>query len=352
MVTRARSLRVVERQIRTLPLDGAMPSFAADAFRDAFGASLWCVHRMERSRTGFALAFLEQSGWDEKSVGEYHAALSTPPSDMPFLYDPERPPQAQRNQVFALSDLHDVVPPTAFQGARQMLMNLGLYYRDQLRVIVCDGPELLGWVGGFREAPFAAADKRALARLLPSLRTSLLWRKRLAQASLARAGLDAAMSAMGCPAFLMRGSSIAHANDAGERLIGKRAAGVERELRDALASGRAEAIAVRSTGMADHELVILRDSSPRFDGIIARAAEAWSLTRRQREILTLVACGDANKSIATKLECAEVTVEFHVTAILKKAHASGRGELIARVWSGDLKAISSVKTRDDDAHGT
>ncbi|HVJ94493.1 MAG TPA: helix-turn-helix transcriptional regulator [Labilithrix sp.] len=294
---------------------------------------------MERSRTGFALGFLEQSGWDEEGIKKYRAVLSTPPSDMPFLYDPERPPEAQRNRVFALSDLHEVVRPVEFDSARQMLANLGLQFSDQLRVIVCDGAELLGWVGGFRDSPFAPAEARALARLVPSLRTSLLWRKRLDQANLMRAGLDAAMRAMGCPVFLVRSrGSVAHANDAGERLIGTKGQDVQNELRDALASGRAEAVAVRATGMADHELVILRDSSPRLEGLIARAAEAWSLTPRQREILTLVACGDANKSIATKLGCAEVTIEFHVTALLKKARASSRGELIARVWSGELKA--------------
>jgi DNA-binding NarL/FixJ family response regulator len=130
--------------------------------------------------------------------------------------------------------------------------------------------------------------------------------------------------------------SVAHANHIGHTLLANDGRGVETEVRIALASGRAEAIAVASAGMTEHELVILRASSPRFEAAIARAAETWSLTARQRDVLALIACGDPNKSIATKLGCAERTIEVHVTAVLKKARASGRSELTARVWSGEL----------------
>jgi two-component system, NarL family, invasion response regulator UvrY len=76
-------------------------------------------------------------------------------------------------------------------------------------------------------------------------------------------------------------------------------------------------------------------------GAEARAhvlAERWGLTARQREVLTLLAEGACNKDIAARRGCAEVTVEFHVTALLRRAGVQGRGALIARFWSEDVFA--------------
>jgi DNA-binding NarL/FixJ family response regulator len=62
-------------------------------------------------------------------------------------------------------------------------------------------------------------------------------------------------------------------------------------------------------------------------------ASQWRLTRRQTEVLALLAQGGSNKEIAAALGCAEVTVEFHVTALLRKAGVDGRAVLIARFWT-------------------
>jgi FixJ family two-component response regulator len=40
-----------------------------------------------------------------------------------------------------------------------------------------------------------------------------------------------------------------------------------------------------------------------------------------------------NKTIAQQLGCAESTVEFHITALLKKARVARRSELIAKFWT-------------------
>jgi DNA-binding NarL/FixJ family response regulator len=49
--------------------------------------------------------------------------------------------------------------------------------------------------------------------------------------------------------------------------------------------------------------------------------------------LRALVCGAANKTIAQQLGCAESTVEFHVTALLKKARVARRSELIAKFWT-------------------
>ena len=53
------------------------------------------------------------------------------------------------------------------------------------------------------------------------------------------------------------------------------------------------------------------------------------LTRREREVLQMVAAGSGNKEIAAKLGISEHTVKFHVAAILGKLGAESRTEAVA-----------------------
>lgn len=48
------------------------------------------------------------------------------------------------------------------------------------------------------------------------------------------------------------------------------------------------------------------------------------LSVREREVLTLIACGDSNKVIARKLDIAETTVKIHVQHILRKLQLTSR----------------------------
>jgi DNA-binding NarL/FixJ family response regulator len=50
------------------------------------------------------------------------------------------------------------------------------------------------------------------------------------------------------------------------------------------------------------------------------------LTPREREVLALMAEGQANKEIARRLRISEHTVKFHVAAILAKLGAASRTE--------------------------
>jgi DNA-binding NarL/FixJ family response regulator len=62
-------------------------------------------------------------------------------------------------------------------------------------------------------------------------------------------------------------------------------------------------------------------------------AQRWGLTGRQGEVLAELARGHCNKDVAARLGCAEVTVELHVTALLRKAGVESRAALIARFWT-------------------
>lgn len=65
---------------------------------------------------------------------------------------------------------------------------------------------------------------------------------------------------------------------------------------------------------------------------IERVARGWGLSPRQSQVLTQLALGHSNKEIAEALGCAEVTVEYHLSAIRRKTGLKGRAALISRFW--------------------
>lgn len=62
----------------------------------------------------------------------------------------------------------------------------------------------------------------------------------------------------------------------------------------------------------------------------ATAANPAGLTRREAEVLQLVAAGLSNTDIAARLVVSDRTVDNHVSAIFRKLGARTRGEASAR----------------------
>jgi DNA-binding CsgD family transcriptional regulator len=67
---------------------------------------------------------------------------------------------------------------------------------------------------------------------------------------------------------------------------------------------------------------------PAADADTSRLGEL--LTRRELDVLRLMARGDSNKAIATELVVSEGTVKFHVKNILRKLRAANRVEAASR----------------------
>ena len=65
---------------------------------------------------------------------------------------------------------------------------------------------------------------------------------------------------------------------------------------------------------------------------IERVTRDWGLTLKQSRVIAELVIGKANKEIAAALGCAEVTVEYHLTAIRRKMGLGGRAALISRFW--------------------
>jgi DNA-binding CsgD family transcriptional regulator len=64
--------------------------------------------------------------------------------------------------------------------------------------------------------------------------------------------------------------------------------------------------------------------------IADRIAFANLLTRRELDVLRLLASGETNGAIADKLVVSEATVKFHVVNLLRKLRVSNRAEAVAR----------------------
>lgn len=152
--------------------------------------------------------------------------------------------------------------------------------------------------------------------------------------TLASEGLIAALDQLGSPAFVTdsRGRPV-YANALGATMFERDPSGMTQVLMRRITRSTPEVRELRPPGLRPHWLVVLSLGIFPPAERTTVATRAWRLTARQAEVLRLVVTGDANKSIASKLECAEVTVEFHVTALLRKARVENRAQLVARFWT-------------------
>lgn len=283
---------------------------------------------------GLSLEFLEEDGFRPGILRpNFEAFLEGAPKRIGG-YDLTRPEPEQRNSVRLV--MHDLDPEALAQAPmlRELFPKVGLAGRDQLRALICDGPSLIAWVGGFRVERFTEAEAAAMQSIVPALRDRLALERRLLDGALARAALDAALEQIGAAAFLVDGAGrIRHANAVGRAIAD--AAPLGEEIRSCLRgepSGYA-ATHVEAQGLPPHRLLVRRrapaDPAPRLEGALVR----WELTPRQRDVLALVVQGLPNKTISDTLRCAASTVELHVSALLKKAGVESRAELVARFWS-------------------
>lgn len=151
--------------------------------------------------------------------------------------------------------------------------------------------------------------------------------------SLFAAATRVAMDALDVPAFLIRRSgSLVLSNKKGVALLAREREATLGALKQAVAveSDAYTLHAVSAPGVPVHYLAVKgRTADPRARAL--HAARAWRLTPRQTEVLLLLLAGEANKSIASRLGCAEKTVEIHVGQILSRSKLPGRALVLAHL---------------------
>lgn len=253
-------------------------------------------------------------------------------------YNPGCPEPSQRNHVVVMAarELRAAAVPIALD----LFPKVGVGNSDQMRVLVCEGPSLLAWVGAWQAGGFEPRQKAILAALVPALKKRLQT-VRLLESGSRSSVIEAALGFIGRAAFIVAGGGrVAEANHMGRELLETEGRTLQAELAATVAAPtthpRWVVVPLEARGRAREKLVIARAwTGDRIAMQIARAVARWTLTLRQGEVLAKVAEGNANQTIAAMLGISERTVEVHVTALLDKAQVECRAELVARVYTLD-----------------
>jgi len=153
--------------------------------------------------------------------------------------------------------------------------------------------------------------------------------------ALLRAALEVALEVLTVSACVVDGNGrVLHANQSARRELSDPESDFAREMERALALGQSTCVDLLSISCTEGQcvLVVDRRQERRPQRAIERAAHRWGLTAKQARVLSLLAEGHPNKTIAQQIGCAENTVEYHVTRLLAKAEKESRAELIAELW--------------------
>ncbi len=324
-------LRAMVRAIKSLSVDEA-PVLArlAAHVRDFFRMEVFVTFNVLPGPRHQCVDFLYSAGLSPQAEHALAELFRWNPAEWgPFAL--HLADESQRNRVVCVGP----TPPHALVGPGYGLMQqLGLDQHWQLRAWICDGPDLLAWIGGFRRTPFTGREQFLLSALIPALIPRLSWERQSTSAKVMMAGLTAALEALPYAAFIVRESeAIMFANDSGKALLreqGGQLVLLQREAGMVKASSGFDLKPLNTPGFGAHYLVT--QSQLNVGSRMEALRVEWDLTRRQREVLGLLVQGDSNRAIASKLGCALRTAELHVSNVIRKAGVHSRTELTARFW--------------------
>jgi len=296
----------------------------------------WDLERLD-------LDHFPQAGRFERLFREY---LATAPYRFSW-FDPIRPERTQRNRVVEGVGVIEKERPGEFAGSRfcqEVFAPIGIDRHRQLRVLVCDGPALLAWVGTFHPDPVDSRQHRILSALVPALLRCLSLERQMRAAPRVFAALEIALSYIGAPAFVLGPRGHLHeVNAAGRAMLAERRQTVMAALRDSVA-GHPSELPIDLTPLREGStpigwLGILRSDThdERLAECVRVASAHWGLTPRQREILGLVARGMANATISATLGIGQRAVELQVSALFDRAGVENRAALVGAVFSAALR---------------
>lgn len=281
------------------------------------------------------------------------------------VYDPLCPPPRQRNRAVRIpwsqwcgGEGSDEVARELGPWARQVglkgakvgeaartiwtcelgFRKLDIRAHDQLRVLVCDGDSLIYWLGAFQAEPFTERQRLLLKDVATPLRERLLVERRTdgAASSGARA-LSEAIEYIPSAAFVLDvAGRLAYANAVGRYRMSREARAL-RALFTRAALGcpvppGACVTRIHEGSAAPRVLLILAGTGDKTRLGVERARERWSLTLREAEVLAHLAAGRKTSDIAARVRASARTIDTHVAALLRKAHADTRNQLVIDVW--------------------
>ena len=318
------------------PGDPSSASWFLPELLQLLGAGFTGAYRPAATEAGWSLDFMHGAGPGAAQYVDifrrYVAKL--PPSETFFpLGNPHLVRVEQRNRVMSMGQLSRQQPLS--EPFRALFRTLGIEGHDQLRVLICDGPRQLAWVGATREEPFTARQMTLLRRLVKPLRDRLILERQLSAPGLLAAALDAALEALPTAAFVVGPRrTIEFANWAGLALLERDRRAVLKSIRESEVgdpeAGAFSITRLEGAGWRPHLLAIQKPSNAVIERVLL-AQERWGLSARQARVLDLVAAGMSNKEIARLLVCSEPTIENHMTELFRRSGASSRAGLVGRL---------------------
>lgn len=317
-------------------------------YGDNVQASLEALHELLRTDKLLLFSLAPRPGSDDLTVSR-HAAVTPPPQwrDVfdDFLrgrgvawggYNAVRPEPALRDRVLRSRELAVETENRSLRAQEMLFSRLGIEGEEAMRVLVCDGPSMLAWLGFVQPEETTEEQREVLERLVPAFRKRMLFERFITEATLASRALAASLEEVNGAAWVLDADGrVAHANAAGRAKYDEDPAAARRML-EAAAAGpsqpRLKTTALRDVGTSVGHIVI-EPPDPAANAFgVGSAARRFGLTPAQTRVLERVARGVSNATIAAELGVAERTVEAHVTAILVKAQVPSRAALIVQIF--------------------
>ena len=321
------------------PYDGAALTWLLPELRDLLGATFAGAYRPEATESGWAVDFMFGAGPDaEAQISAFRKYVSGLSADRFHGYDPCAVPVALRNVTTSLDDLRRLQGGAVVGSLASVLEAVGARGSDQIRVLLCNGPRLLSWVGATRSEPFTRRELAILRHISEPLRQRVRLEGQLRPGWPRALALDAALAALGRAAFLVgpRGA-IEAANEEAERWLEHDAASVsaaiDRSQRAPSDDAPFSVTPLRMRGCPAYLLAIQGEARPTVADRVAAAQRRWGLSPRQARVLELVASGEPTKRVAEQLGCAAVTVENHITELFRRSGSKSRTDLVARLFA-------------------
>jgi DNA-binding CsgD family transcriptional regulator len=332
--------------MRTVDLDGPSAlSWIIPEIPKLLRSDIGCAFTIREKNDDVAIGSFHTVGlhFDVHRTMEEHLGRAARISRQPpvgWTLNVTRPEPRQRNRVFDLAALERLTGhPRSRYFLSDLFQNVGMALPEHLRVAVCDGGSLLAYVGAFQQDDFTAHQKTALAAVVPALQKRLGFERLVGSGGRQAAALEAALEAIGRPAFVVSAQSTIHElNTSARELLTRANVEVRRSLRDALARRPTrhafDLTPLRIAGGPACQLAVLRHLTAEPSHAAIAAAARWGLTPRRREVLEMVVRGMTNATIAAEMRISERAVEQHVTAIFDRAGVENRAALVASVLRG------------------
>jgi DNA-binding CsgD family transcriptional regulator len=278
-----------------------------------------------------------EAGYTDKLSDRFIAATDRFIADKTVgwtAFNPMRPEPKQRNVALTMAEVKQVSGLKTAPILTEVYAPFGLLRDEQIRVLICEGPSLLAWVGMFQSAPFDPRQKRIFSHLIAPMRRRLSVERLLRQGTSTRALLDAALEAVPAPVFVFdRARTLREANACGEAWLAgdptTRRELLGQALRGRSPAGQFQVTEVKVAAAVTRYLVVFKGDASSAHAW-RTAAGAWGFSKRECEVFALLARGLTNRAIAADLAIAERTVEAHLTSMFEKAQVETRAELVVR----------------------